>query len=76
MRAELRDAATVMTVRGPVPAEALGATLVHEHVLCDLVPEEIDRAEVLASLDGLQLDNYYDARRDAAPRAQRHGPRR
>ena len=28
--------ATVMTVLGPVPAEALGATLVHEHVFFDL----------------------------------------
>ncbi len=66
MRPEVRpDAGTVMTVRGPVATETLGATLVHEHILCDLVPEEIDRAEVAASLDGLRLDNYYDARRDA-----------
>ena len=25
-----------MTVRGPVPAEALGLVLSHEHLLCDL----------------------------------------
>ncbi len=27
---------TIMTVTGPLPAEALGPTLMHEHVLCDL----------------------------------------
>lgn len=26
----------IMTVTGPMPAEALGSTLMHEHVLCDL----------------------------------------
>ena len=31
-------AATVMTVRGPVPVDDLGFTLPHEHVLLDLVP--------------------------------------
>ena len=32
---ELSPAATVMTVTGPVPAESLGYTSMHEHVLCD-----------------------------------------
>ena len=29
--------ATIMTVRGPIRAEELGRTLVHEHVLCDFI---------------------------------------
>src|SRR5579862_1805298 len=28
----------VQTVRGPIAPEALGATLMHEHVLCDITP--------------------------------------
>jgi len=35
-RAALRGKA--QTVLGPVPPEALGATLMHEHVLCDITP--------------------------------------
>jgi len=31
------DAGSVLTVTGPVPADALGPTLVHEHVLVDFV---------------------------------------
>ncbi len=29
-------AGTIMTVTGPIAPEALGPTLMHEHVLCDL----------------------------------------
>lgn len=45
----------VMTVRGPVPPEVLGVTLVHEHLLCDLRPlwhaPPPDRPDLLALVD-------------------------
>jgi phosphotriesterase-related protein len=31
----------VQTVRGPVPPETLGLTLMHEHLLCDVTPPEL-----------------------------------
>ena len=31
----------VQTVRGPIPPETLGATLMHEHVFCDITPPEL-----------------------------------
>jgi phosphotriesterase-related protein len=47
--------AGVMTVRGPVPPDALGMTLVHEHLLCDLralwhAPPD-DRPDLLRLVD-------------------------
>jgi phosphotriesterase-related protein len=45
----------VMTVRGPVPPEALGTTLTHEHLLCDLRalwhPPPPDRPDLVALID-------------------------
>ncbi|MGH2353942.1 MAG: phosphotriesterase family protein [Chloroflexota bacterium] len=45
----------VMTVRGPVPPEALGLTLSHEHLLCDLRarwhPPPPDRPDLAALID-------------------------
>jgi phosphotriesterase-related protein len=45
----------VMTVRGPVPAEALGLVLSHEHLLCDLRsrwhPPPPDRPDLWALVD-------------------------
>lgn len=35
----MSDPATVMTVRGPVPADALGVVLPHEHLFSDLLVE-------------------------------------
>lgn len=37
MRPAERDAPTIMTVRGPVPAEEIGWVLPHEHVLVDFI---------------------------------------
>ena len=45
----------VMTVRGPVPAEALGLVLPHEHLLCDLRsrwhPPPADRPDLWPLVD-------------------------
>ena len=38
-RGELRG--TVQTVSGLIAPEALGATLMHEHVLCDITPPSV-----------------------------------
>ncbi|MFO7823538.1 MAG: phosphotriesterase [Cyclobacterium sp.] len=44
---------TIMTVKGPIPAEQMGQTLIHEHVLVDFIgadsisPSRWDQAEVL-----------------------------
>lgn len=50
---------TAMTVRGPVPADALGAVLMHEHLICDLLGP--DRP---STSPPIELDNYYEARVD------------
>lgn len=53
---------TVMTVLGPIPAEALGVTLPHEHIICDMgrsmyspSPDPAERAvaEAPITLEGL-----------------------
>lgn len=45
------SSATVMTVLGPVPADQLGITLPHEHLLCDLARVTGRREEQLADVD-------------------------
>ena len=42
---------TVMTVLGPVPADQLGITLPHEHLMCDLARVTGRRDEQLADVD-------------------------
>ncbi|MEO5786680.1 MAG: aryldialkylphosphatase, partial [Casimicrobiaceae bacterium] len=50
----------VQTVLGPVPAEAVGPTLMHEHVLCDLTPPEL-AAQQLPAVE-IRLDNLFEIR--------------
>jgi predicted metal-dependent phosphotriesterase family hydrolase len=54
--------ATVMTVRGPIPAEQMGTTLPHEHVFLDLW-KEFGREGVLNDLELAvsELNDYVDA---------------
>lgn len=61
-------AGVVQTVRGPVPAEALGPTLMHEHLLVDLTPgvraPGADRPEDQARWRApITLENLDDVRR-------------
>jgi len=50
----------VQTVLGPVAPDAIGPTLMHEHLICDVTPPE------LAALDGTEplitLENVFDIR--------------
>lgn len=51
-------AATVVTVTGEVPAEALGRVLPHEHVLCDLTPMGL-RSPSVAEIE-ITLQNAFE----------------
>src|SRR5215211_3318468 len=55
--------ATVMTVRGPVPAEQLGLTLMHEHLLLDLTRDTWTNNNFLSDPDLtlLELQRFKDA---------------
>jgi phosphotriesterase-related protein len=55
---------TVMTVRGPLPADQLGFTLIHEHLLLDLMRDAWIGNNILndADLAALELQRYKDAR--------------
>lgn len=60
----------VQSVLGPVPADQLGHTQVHEHVLCDLTRKTNPAAVLPGSLDGpseITLENYYRVRREHPP---------
>ncbi len=46
-RASLRG--KVQTVRGPIEPDTLGPTLMHEHLLCDLVPPRYNTDDGLES---------------------------
>jgi phosphotriesterase-related protein len=48
-------AGQVMTVVGLIPAESLGLTSMHEHVLCDVSSYRVVEADVIALRDGLDL---------------------
>ncbi|MEP7206358.1 MAG: aryldialkylphosphatase [Casimicrobiaceae bacterium] len=50
----------VQTVLGPVPPEAVGRTLMHEHVLCDLTPPELAVQQLPAT--EIRLDNLFEIR--------------
>ena len=50
----------VQTVLGPVAPEMLGATLMHEHVLCDLTVPEL-AAQHLPEVE-IRLDNVFEIR--------------
>jgi len=50
----------VQTVLGPVAPETLGATLMHEHVLCDLTVPEL-AAQQLPEVE-IRLDNAFEIR--------------
>lgn len=54
---------TVMTVRGPVPAVQLGFTLIHEHLLLDLMRDAWIGNHILndPELATLELQRYKDA---------------
>ena len=52
--------ATVMTVTGPVQAEALGLTLMHEHLLLDLTKDTWTNNNFLSDPD-LTVSTMYDA---------------
>jgi phosphotriesterase-related protein len=58
----------VQTVRGPVPADSLGRTLAHEHLLIDRAQPQGDCGAPSGPhvLDPIRLDNYYEIRRDHA----------
>ena len=51
---------SVQTVLGPVSPDMLGATLMHEHVLCDLTVPEL-AARQLPEVE-IRLDNVYEIR--------------
>jgi predicted metal-dependent phosphotriesterase family hydrolase len=55
--------ATVMTVRGPVAADQLGFTLIHEHLLLDLMRDAWIGNHILNDPDlaTLELQRYKDA---------------
>ena len=55
--------ATVMTVRGPLPADQLGFTLIHEHLLLDLMRDAWIGNHILNDPDlaTLELQRYKDA---------------
>jgi phosphotriesterase-related protein len=48
-------AGEAMTVRGPVPAAALGLTSMHEHVLCDVSSYRTAEAAAVARMDAADL---------------------
>ena len=50
----------VQTVRGPIPPETLGATLMHEHVFCDITPPEL-AAQVEPDVE-IALENVWEIR--------------
>src|SRR5215210_153457 len=54
--------ATVMTVRGPVPAEQLGLTLMHEHLFLDLTRDTWTNNKFLSDpeLTLLELQRFKD----------------
>lgn len=61
---------SVQTVLGPVPAEALGHTQLHEHLLCDLTSTTTPGAkpwEYPTDHDEITLWNYYETRRHHPP---------
>ncbi len=51
---------TIQTVLGAIAPEALGRTLMHEHILCDLTPPEL-AAQGLPEVE-IRLDNLFEIR--------------
>lgn len=45
----------VMTTAGPVPADRLGLTSMHEHVLCDVSAYRVEEAGVVSRMGGMDL---------------------
>jgi len=54
--------ATVMTVTGPIDADSLGVTLIHEHLFCDLTKDTWDNNKFLTDPDLtlMELQRYRD----------------
>jgi len=61
---------TVQTVLGPIAPDALGPTLMHEHVLCDLTAPEL-AAQRMPPVE-IRLDNLFEIRHQWSRHAGHH----
>jgi phosphotriesterase-related protein len=61
---------SIQTVLGPISPDALGPTLMHEHVLCDLTPPEL-AAQQLPEVE-IRLDNLFEIRHHWCRHAGHH----